>query len=106
MDDSALRRGDALLAALHVAQAAVILALSTVLPSGDGTFMEGQPGSGGPKQDLLFDLRIGPLVRRSCCSQRRPRARRAATMPRTLRAMPLKRASIRSAGWSIHCRPR
>ena len=24
--------------------------------------MEGQPGSGVSKQDLLFDLRIGPLV--------------------------------------------
>jgi Heliorhodopsin len=24
--------------------------------------MEGQPGSGLPKQELLFDLRVGPLV--------------------------------------------
>ena len=63
MDNRALRRGNALLAALHAAQAAVILALSTdfSLPV-TGAFMEGQPGSGVPKQDLLFDLRIGPLV--------------------------------------------
>jgi hypothetical protein len=63
MDDSALRRGNAFLAVLHAAQAAVLLALSTgfSLPV-TGAFMEGQPGSGRPKQDLLFDLRIGPLV--------------------------------------------
>ena len=48
---------------VHAAQAAVILALSTdfSLPV-TGAFMEGQPGSGLPKQDLLFDIRIGPLV--------------------------------------------
>ena len=41
----------------------MILALSTdfSLPV-TGAFMEGQPGSAPPKQDLLFDLRIGPLV--------------------------------------------
>ena len=63
MEDRALRRGNALLAVLHAAQAAVILALSTdfSLPV-TGAFMEGQPGSGLPTQDLLFDLRIGPLV--------------------------------------------
>ena len=63
MDDRALRRGNALLAVLHAAQAAVILALSTdfSLPV-TGAFLEGQPGSGPPKQDLLFELRIGPLV--------------------------------------------
>ena len=64
MDNSALRRGNALLAALHAAQALVILALSTdfALPV-TGAFMKGQPGSGLPRQDLLFDLRIGPLVK-------------------------------------------
>ena len=63
MEGRALRRGNASLAVLHAAQAAVILALSTdfSLPV-TGAFMEGQPGSGVPKQDLLFDLRIGPLV--------------------------------------------
>jgi hypothetical protein len=63
MEDRALCRGNASLAVLHTAQAAVILALSTdfSLPV-TGAFMEGQPGSGLPKQDLLFDLRIGPLV--------------------------------------------
>ena len=41
----------------------MILALSTgfSLPV-TGAFMEGQPGRGVPRQDLLFDLRIGPLV--------------------------------------------
>lgn len=41
----------------------MILALSTAfaLPV-TGAFMEAQPGSGVPKQDLLFELRIGPLV--------------------------------------------
>ena len=60
---TALRRGNAFLAFVHAAQAAVILALSTdfSLPV-TGAFMEGQPGSGLPKQDLLFDIRIGPLV--------------------------------------------
>src|SRR3954447_3059450 len=63
IEDRSLRRGNALLAALHVTQAAVILALSTdfSLPV-TGAFMEGPPGSGLPKQDLLFNLRIGPLV--------------------------------------------
>ena len=63
MDDRALRRGNASLALLHGAQAAVILALSTncALPV-TGAFMEGPPGSGLPKQDLLFNLRLGPLV--------------------------------------------
>ena len=63
MDNRALRRGNAFLAFVHAAQAVVILALSTdfSLPV-TGAFMEGQPGSGLPKQDLLFDLRIGPLV--------------------------------------------
>ena len=63
MDNRSLRRGNALLAFVHVAQAAVILALATdfSLPV-TGAFMEAQPGSGVPKQDLLFDLRIGPLV--------------------------------------------
>src|SRR5512146_252736 len=63
MDNRALRRGNAWLAALHAAQAAVILALSTdfSLPV-TGAFMEGQPGSGPSKQDVLFNLRIGPLV--------------------------------------------
>ena len=63
MDNRALRRGNALLALVHAAQAVVILALSTdfSLPV-TGAFMEGQPGSGLPKQVLLFDLRIGPLV--------------------------------------------
>jgi hypothetical protein len=48
---------------VHAAQAAVILALSTsfALPV-TGAFMEAQPGSGPPIQDLLFDVRIGPLV--------------------------------------------
>src|SRR3954462_5289741 len=63
MEDRGLRRGNAALAALHATQAAVILALSTAfaLPV-TGAFMEAQPGSGTPEQDLLFDLRIGPLV--------------------------------------------
>ncbi len=63
MEDGSLLRGNASLAVLHAAQAAVILALSTdfSLPV-TGAFMEAQPGSGLPKQDLLFDLRIGPLV--------------------------------------------
>ena len=63
MEESALRRANAWLAGLHAAQAAVILALSTgfSLPV-TGAFMEGQPGSGSPKQDVLFNLRIGPLV--------------------------------------------
>lgn len=63
MRDRALRRGNLLLAALHAAQAAVVLALSTgfSLPV-TGAFMEAQPGSGTPKQDVLFHLRIGPLV--------------------------------------------
>ena len=63
MDASSLRRGNALLAVLHAAQAAVILALSTdfALPV-TGTFMAGRPGSGTPKQDVLFNLPIGPLV--------------------------------------------
>jgi hypothetical protein len=58
-----LRRFNASLALLHAAQAAVILALSTdfALPV-TGAFLEAQPGSGLPKQDLLFDVRIGPLV--------------------------------------------
>lgn len=58
-----LRRGNALLAVLHAAQAAVILALSTSfsLPV-TGAFMEGPPGSGLPTPDRLFDLPIGPLV--------------------------------------------
>src|SRR5512142_1355002 len=68
MEDRALRRGNASLAVLHAAQAAVILALSTdfSLPV-TGAFMEGQPGSGVPKQDLLFDLRIGRSSAHSCC---------------------------------------
>ena len=63
MDNRALRRGNASLSLVHAAQAMVILALSTdfSLPV-TGAFMEGQPGSGPPTQDLLFDLRIGPLV--------------------------------------------
>jgi hypothetical protein len=63
VDDRALWRGNALLAGLHAAQAALILALSNdfSLPV-TGAFMEGQPGSGTPEQDVLFDLRIGPLV--------------------------------------------
>ena len=63
MDDKALRRGNASLALVHAAQAVVILALSTdfSLPV-TGAFMEGPPGSGLPKQDLLFDLRIGLLA--------------------------------------------
>ena len=52
-----------MLALLHAAQGAVILVLSTdfALPV-TGAFMAGQPGSGTPKQDVLFDLPIGPLV--------------------------------------------
>ena len=72
MEERSLRRGNASLAVLHAGQAAVILVLSTdfSLPV-TGAFMEAQPGSGVPKQDLLFDLRIGPLVgRRSCCLRR------------------------------------
>ena len=63
MTDRALRRGNAALAVLHAAQAAVILALSTnfALPV-TGAFMEGPPGSGLPKQALLFHPRLGPLV--------------------------------------------
>ena len=63
MDNRALRRGNASLSLVHAVQAVVILALSTdfSLPV-TGAFMEGQPGSGPPTQDLLFDLRIGPLV--------------------------------------------
>src|SRR4051794_36587702 len=63
MESNSLRRGNATLAVLHAVQAAVILALSTAfaLPV-TGAFMEGPPGSGAPKQDELFDLRIGPLV--------------------------------------------
>ena len=58
-----MRRGNALLAVAHTAQAAVILALSTAfaLPV-TGSFMEGPPGSGVPRQDVLFHLRLGPLV--------------------------------------------
>ena len=54
MEERSLRRGNASLAVLHAAQAAVILALSTdfSLPV-TGAFMEDQPGSGVPKQDLL-----------------------------------------------------
>src|SRR6478609_8868144 len=63
MGNRALRRGNTFLALVHAAQAAVILALSTdfSLPV-TGAFMQGQPGSGLPTQELLFDLRIGPLV--------------------------------------------
>lgn len=63
MDDRTLRRGNALLAVLHAAQAAVVLALSTdfSLPV-TGAFIDAQPGAAVPKQDVLFDLRIGPLV--------------------------------------------
>ncbi len=48
---------------LHATQAVVILALSTSfsLPV-TGAFMEGQPGSGLPTPDRLFDLPVGPLV--------------------------------------------
>ena len=61
--DTRLRRGNAALALLHAAQAAVILALSTdfALPV-TGAFMSGPPGSGTPAQETLFHLRIGPLV--------------------------------------------
>jgi len=63
MSDRALRPGNASLAVLHAAQAAVILVLSTnfALPV-TGAFMEGPPGSGLPKQVVLFHLRLGPLV--------------------------------------------
>ena len=63
MGARALQRGNLMLAALHAAQAAVILALSTdfALPV-TGAFMQGPPGSGPPMQDSLFDLRVGPLV--------------------------------------------
>jgi hypothetical protein len=59
----ALRRGNLALAVLHLAQAVVILALSTSfsLPV-TGAFMEGPPGSGVPSQDTLFHIAIGPLV--------------------------------------------
>ncbi len=63
MEDRALRLGNLSLAVLHTAQAAVILALSTdfSLPV-TGAFMEGQPGSAPPKQDLLFDLRALEMI--------------------------------------------
>ena len=108
MDNRALRRGNALLAALHAAQAVVILALSTdfSLPV-TGAFMEGQPGSGLPKQDLLFDLRIGPLVgaipvARSASTTLSSRSRRSAHVTSEVS----QRASIRSVGSSIPCRRR
>lgn len=61
--DLALRRGNLALAGLHLAQAVVILALSTSfsLPV-TGAFIDGPPGSGVPSQDMLFDIAIGPLV--------------------------------------------
>jgi hypothetical protein len=48
---------------LHAAQGAVILALSNdfSLPV-HATFLQGQPGSGEPEIDSLFDLPIGPAV--------------------------------------------
>jgi len=63
VDDRSRRRGNAWLAGFHALQAAVILALSTAfaLPV-TGAFMEGPPGSGVPRQDVLFNLRLGPLV--------------------------------------------
>ena len=90
MDNTALRRGNALLALVHAAQAVVILALSTdfSLPV-TGAFMEGQPGSGLPKQVLLFDLRDRPARRRvPVARSARPRSRRAPAVPRALRAVP------------------
>jgi hypothetical protein len=57
-----LRRGNALLALLHAAQATLILVLSNDfgLPVTIG-FLEGPPGT-EPTTDELFDLPIGPAV--------------------------------------------
>ena len=107
MDNRALRRGNALLALVHAAQAVVILALSTdfSLPV-TGAFMEGAPGGGLPKQVLLFDLRLGPSSAHSYCSQRSTtlssRSRRAAHATNEVS----QRASTLSAGSSTRCRHR
>ena len=71
VDDKALRRGNALLALLHAAKAAVILALSTdfALPV-TGAFLEAQPGSGLPKQDCSSTSESARSSARSCCSRR------------------------------------
>ena len=107
MDNRALRRGNALLALVHAAQAVVILALSTdfSLPV-TGAFMEGQPGSGLPKQDLLFDLRIGPLVGAFLLLAALDHALVALPPFRVRYGGSSPRASIRSAGSSTRCRPR
>ena len=108
MDNRALRRGNALLALVHAAQAVVILALSTdfSLPV-TGAFMEGQPGSGLPKQESCSSTsESARSSAHSCCSQRSTtlssRSRRAAHATSEVS----QRASTLSAGSSTRCRRR
>ena len=107
MDNRALRRGNALLALIHAAQAVVILALSTdfSLPV-TGAFMEGQPGSGLPKQELLFDLKIGPLVAAFLVLAALDHALVALPPCRARYERGLAAASTRSVGSSTRCRRR
>jgi hypothetical protein len=58
-----LRVGNAVLAALHLGQALVILALANdfSLPV-TGAFLDGPPGTAPQPQETLFDLPLGPAV--------------------------------------------
>lgn len=58
-----LRRANVLVGAVHVFQAAAILAISTDFSlSVTWAFSEGPPGSPVPPRDELFDLPLGPAV--------------------------------------------
>ena len=58
-----LRRFNVVLAVLHAAQAAVILALSTDFAlTVTETFPEGPPGTATPAPEPLFDVALGPAV--------------------------------------------
>jgi hypothetical protein len=58
-----LRLGNAGLALVHLAQALIILALSNdfTLPVTE-SFLEAQPGTAPPPQEVLWDLPVGPAV--------------------------------------------
>ncbi len=60
---SRLRRYNLAMGVLHLVQGLAILALSNdfSLPV-YATFMKGPPGDAPPQLDMLFDLRIGPIV--------------------------------------------
>ena len=106
MDNRALRRGNALLAFVHAAQAVVILALSTdfSLPV-TGAFMEASREAVSRSRSCCSTSASARSSAHSCSSQRSTTLSSRAAVPRTLRTVPRRRPT-RSAGSSTRCRRR